>query len=135
MSVYESHEATLGNKKVIARERELLQERLDDVSEYIKDTMLKQEEHDSRSLLLEQIGSIRLYFDEMLEILAIECGNCREYVFNTINRFIECRTSYSKLLNELRLNQILKECLEATVDSMLIDTSIPVGVPACSSMY
>lgn len=127
MRVCQSHYAALGNRLTLCSERALLYERLDETSEYINDTV---QLVSAKSILVAEIASLKIYFDEMLEILEQECGNCREYMFNIVNRFTECRTSYTKLLVQLRLHQVTLECLEESQP-----TSLDTNATCCSSMY
>jgi len=106
--VYQSHYAKLGNKVVIKEGRIALHEQLDEVAYCIRDALSPL---GLESCIINEIEAIKTCFDEMLAILDQECANCAEYAFNTISRFIECSTTYNRLLNVLRHHQISLDIL------------------------
>jgi len=101
--VYQRHYVMLGNKEQLKEARRSLEETLDEVL-YCIENMLS--ELHLECCIIKEVTGIKACFDEMLAILEKECQNCKEYAFNTINRFIECTTSYNKLQSYLRLHKI-----------------------------
>lgn len=133
LSVYRNHYRRLGNKELVKKERALLDERLNEVIDYV------QYVGESSSLIVGEIEGVRVCFDEMIEILNKECANCHDYSSNVLARFEKCSLMHSKLLGLLREHQVDLPCLKSelslSVTHSTESTCLPGVFKECSSMF
>jgi len=113
--VYQAHYARLGNLERLENECTLLSYKMDEVG-----VMLT---------VHNDMNQVVACFRRMCLILAKECENTQQYVFNTVNRFIECTTTYRKLVAHLRLYHIQVDDEEETM-MMVVEKET-----YCASMY
>ena len=109
--VYQAHYARLGNLSALKEERVTLACKMDEMSNFIGQTVLVCEESKRigsqwQDAMREEMDAVMWCFDTMRDVLAKERDNCEQYVFNTVNRFIECSTTYHKLVTYLKLHDI-----------------------------
>lgn len=119
--VYQVHYARLGNLERLENECTLLVYKMDEVAVTFVEQRVSTIRHNMNQVIVS--------FREMCLILARECENTQEYVFNTVNRFIECSQSYQKLLAHIRLYRIEME-EEEEEEGMMVE-----NVTHCASMY
>ena len=96
--VYQAHYARLGNLERLENECTLLSYKMDEVGVIFTEQRVLTIHSD--------MNQVVACFRRMCLILAKECENTQQYVFNTVNRFIECTTTYRKLVAHLRLYHI-----------------------------
>jgi len=106
---------------------------MDEMITFIEQTVLMRDECESakcKGVMRQQIDAVMHCFDEMCGLLAKERDNCEQYVFNTVNRFIECSTTYHKLVAHLKSHNI-------EVAPTLLPSAVEeeVGDERCVSMY
>ena len=128
--VYQAHYDRLGKLALLRMEHEALKQKMETVVCYVEQSTLMLQEDDDECMVREHIKGVNECFDAMREILRKECENCRGYMLNTVTRFIECSSTYQKLLSYLSLHDIELECLAVDAQPVL------VSVDGCSStMY
>ena len=118
--VYQAHYARLGNLERLENECTLLSYRMDEVGVIFTEQRVLTIHSD-----MDQVVAC---FRRMCLILARECENTQQYVFNTVNRFIECTTTYRILVAHLRLYHI-------QVDDEEEMTMVIEKKTYCASMY
>lgn len=116
--VYQAHYARLGNTERLENECTLLMYKMDEVGQSFAQQSVLTVHNDMQQ--------VTLCFRQMCRILVKECENTQEYVFNTVNRFIECSQAYQRLVTHLRLYRIETDEEEEGVKENVIH---------CASMY
>ena len=133
--VYQAHYARLGNLSALKEERVTLACKMDEMTNFIEQSVLVCDESKRigtqwQDVMREEMDAVMWCFDTMCGILAKERENCEQYVFNTVNRFIECSTTYYKLVTYLKFHNIEI----ASMDEGSVSLCASVGT-AVASMY
>lgn len=122
--VYQAHYARLGNLERLENECTLLAYKMDEmIVTFVEQRVLT---------IQSDMNQVVACFRQMCLILAKECENTQQYVFNTVNRFIECSQTYQKLVAHLHLYNIETE---EEAEMMMTTTTTIENVTHCSSMY
>ena len=106
--VYQAHYDRLGNLVALRTMHEELSLTMEEVVSYVEETTGFRD----KGVIREYVGVVNQCFIQMRELIRLESENCREYIFNTVNRFIECSTTYQRLLAHLRLYNVVLPCLQ-----------------------
>ena len=120
--VYQAHYARLGNLERLENECTLLSYKMDEVGVIFTEQRMLTVHSD--------MNQVVACFRRMCLILARECENTQQYVFNTVNRFIECTTTYRKLVAHLRLYHIQVDDDEGEMTMVITEKET-----YCASMY
>ncbi|MEO5947927.1 MAG: hypothetical protein ABIP79_14005 [Chitinophagaceae bacterium] len=125
--VYQAHYVRLGNLPELQRQCVSLRCKMDEVATFIEQTVKTEEDQGVMRWAMERVAQC---FDEMCKILSKERENCSQYMLNTVNRFIECSTTYNKVLAHLRLYNLELDCLRKEEEE-----EVSASTLRCASMY
>lgn len=92
--IYLAHYDRLGNFRQLAQHIEAVQEKLGLLANEINRLG-----RDDESLLY--IASMSQCLTRVPEIVRVTKKNCKDYVFNTVDRFAECSTTYERMIREI----------------------------------
>lgn len=112
--IYLAHYERLGNLTRLARHINAMQESL---------ALLVHESNDMDSLITQVNDILALIPVAMRE----SKENCKDYVFNTVNRFTECSTTYTRMLREIEARHLefdeMQQLEECRVDTQAATTT------------
>lgn len=132
--VYQAHYARLGNLVTLREECVALACKMDEIVAFIEQTVLMRDESEAalcKGVMRQQIDAVMCCFDAMCDLLAKERDNCEQYVFNTVNRFIECSRTYQKLVTHLKAHNIELAATAVVVEGVATQPESE----GCASMY
>lgn len=97
--IYLAHYDRLGNFRRLAQHIEAVQEKLGLLANEINRLGGRDDDGDDESLLY--IASMSQCLTRMPEMVRETKKNCKDFVFNTVDRFAECSATYERMIREI----------------------------------